>query len=145
MLGVFNNSFLFCCLVFLWTGVPPRQQLTLGLARERRQVCLNDAHSDLPSHTIYRLDCVGLAWEDHSLCRTVRHPIRKRVASHVEKHRAGDFQLLRSEVAPPYTHGPNDALWPTVARSDWRNTLRWAICSFIHVNSEALRAPKAYF
>ena len=47
-----------------------RQKLTRGLNRERRRVCLDDTHPDLPSHPISRLDCAGPSWEHlHSFCR----------------------------------------------------------------------------
>ena len=60
-----------------------------GWTKKAANFGLNDAHSDLPSHTINRF----LAWKDlRSLCRPARH-LGNHVAPHVEKRGAADVQL----------------------------------------------------
>ena len=67
----------------------------------------------------------ALAWlglDLHSRCRPARHLVCERVASHVKERGAPDFQLLRREVAPPYTCDPNNTWWLACYRTH-RNTV----------------------
>ena len=65
---------------------------------------------------------MGLSWEDfHSRCRPARHLIRERVASHVKKRSAADFEFLRSNENSPYPCDPDNTLWLVIARSENRS------------------------